>query len=101
MQKRRFSKEFKLSVLRELDSGKPMAVVCRENEINQNVAGRWKREYRQDPQKAFAGRGNIWKQDARDADLERKIGQQTMEIDFLKRVNANLQAHLSEIKKTR
>jgi transposase len=99
MKKRVFSRNFKLEVLRELDSGKPAVEVCRERELNPTVLTRWKREFRQNPGQAFAGKGHTWKLEAKNAELERKIGQQTMEIDFLKKINTNLQAMLAEVKK--
>jgi len=37
--KKKFSREFKLQVLRELDSGKSMAQVCREFDVYQNLVG--------------------------------------------------------------
>ncbi len=40
---RKFSREFKLSVLRELEGGKSIAQVCRENDICPNLAVRWKK----------------------------------------------------------
>jgi transposase len=51
---------------------------------NPNVLHRWRREFRQGPANAFSGAGKRRWEDARQAQLERKIGQQTLEIDFLK-----------------
>ncbi|MFY9574414.1 MAG: transposase, partial [Blastocatellia bacterium] len=38
------------------------------------------------PTKAFSGQGKRMLADSREAELERKIGQQSMEIDFLKKL---------------
>lgn len=101
MKRRRFSKEFKLQVLQELQSGKTAAQVCRSHDLKEMLVSKWKREYERDPLHAFSGNGNPSTQETKEAELERKVGQQAMEIDFLKRVNTNLQARLAELKKTR
>ena len=99
MKKRQFSKEFKLEILQELESGKTVAQISSEHDLKHGLVWTWRREYNKDPQHAFAGHGKPVREQARNAALEQKIGQQTMEIDFLKRVNANLQAALAESKK--
>jgi transposase-like protein len=45
---------------------------------------RWRREFRHGPGNAFPGLGKKRWDDTQQAKLERKIGQQTLEIDFLK-----------------
>jgi len=64
LSRRQFTKEFKLAAVRRLENGVSIAEVARGLEVNANVLHRWRRELRQGP--------------------ERKIGQQTLEIDFLK-----------------
>jgi transposase len=58
MEKRKFSREFKLQVLQELDVGKTPAQVCREHGLKIDLVCRWRREYRDNPEHAFSGRGN-------------------------------------------
>jgi hypothetical protein len=53
-------------------------------EVNPNVLHRWRKEFRQGPGNAFRGQGQRRWSEGRIAELERKIGQQTLEIDFLK-----------------
>jgi transposase len=48
------------------------------------VLHRWRKEFREGPGNAFSGNGNPRWSDGRVAELERKVGQQTLEIDFLK-----------------
>ncbi|MFH1471511.1 MAG: transposase, partial [Nanoarchaeota archaeon] len=67
--RRKFTKEFKLSVVRELDV-KPMAEVCRAHSVSPSVLNRWKKEYFENPKKAFSGHGNIWKEDAKISQYE-------------------------------
>ena len=45
---------------------------------------RWRREFRQALGNAFPGNGQRRSSEGRVAELERKIGQQVVEIDFLK-----------------
>jgi len=50
-------------------------------EVNPNVLQRWRREFRQAPGNAFPGNGQQRWSEGRVAELERKIGQQVVEID--------------------
>jgi transposase len=58
--RRQFTKEFKLAAVRRLEQGVSIAEAARALEVSANVLHRWRRE------------------------LERKVGQQALEIDFLK-----------------
>jgi transposase-like protein len=57
---------------------------CTGAEVNPNVLQRWRREFRQALGNAFPGNGQRRSSEGRVAELERKIGQQVVEIDFLK-----------------
>src|ERR1700690_4121649 len=85
LSRRQFTKEFKLAAIRRLEQGVSMAEVARALEVNPNVLHRWRRELRQGPGNAFPGLGKPRRAKAQKAKLERKIGQQTLEIDFLKK----------------
>jgi len=61
-----------------------MGEVARALEVNPNVLHRWRREFRTGPGNAFPGQGKQRWADGCIAELERKIGQQALEIDFLK-----------------
>jgi hypothetical protein len=52
------------------------------------VLHRWRKEFRQGPGNAFSGQGQRRWSEGRIAELERKIRQQTLEIDFFERVLA-------------
>src|ERR1051326_2717669 len=82
--RRRFTKGFKLSAMQRLETGAALAEVARGFEVDPNVLHRWRREFRQGPGSAWPGRGKRRWEEGRVAQLERKIGQQTLEIDFLK-----------------
>jgi transposase len=84
LSRRQFTKEFKLAALQRLEMGASIAEVARAFEVNPNLLHRWRREFRQGPGNAFPGLGKRRWDEGRAAQLERKIGQQTLEIDFLK-----------------
>lgn len=50
-----------------------------------NVLHRWRREIEEFGVKAFAGNGQRRADESRVAELERKVGRQALEIDFLRR----------------
>lgn len=82
--RRHFTKEIKLDAVQRLEQGVSIAEVARGLEVNPNLLHRWRREFREDPGNAFPGNGKQRWSEGRMAELERKIGQQTLEIDFLK-----------------
>ena len=84
LSRRQFTKEFKLAAVRRLEMGSSIAEVARAFEVNPNALHRWRRELRDWPGNVFPGRGKRRWEESRVAQLERKIGQQTLEIDFLK-----------------
>jgi transposase-like protein len=83
LSRRQFTKEFKLAAIQRLEMGTSVAEVARAFEVNPNVLHRWRREFRQGPGNAFRGLGKRRWEEGRVAQLERKIGQQALEIDFL------------------
>ncbi|HXM65348.1 MAG TPA: transposase [Candidatus Acidoferrum sp.] len=84
LSRRMFTKEFKLAAVQRLEQGVSLGEVARALEVNPSVLHRWRREIRQGPGNAFPGNGKQRWSEGRIADLERKIGQQALEIDFLK-----------------
>lgn len=85
LSRRKFTKEFKETAVRRLELGASIAEVARACEVNPNVLHRWRRELRECKAKAFPGEGRSRAEDGRIAELERKVGRQAMEIDFLRR----------------
>ena len=85
MSRRSFTKEFKEAAVRRLELGASLGEVSRACEVNPNVLHRWKRELRNFGAKAFAGNGKSRAQENQVAELERKVGRQALEIDFLRR----------------
>jgi transposase len=85
LSRRKYTAEFKAEVVRRLELGASAAEVARACEVNPNVLHRWRRERRENGEKAFPGWGQRRAEESRVAELERKIGQQALEIDFLRR----------------
>ena len=84
LSRRQFTKEFKLATIQRLERGVSIGEVARALEVSPNVLHRWRREFRQAPGNSFPGNGTRRWSEGRIAELERKIGQQALEIDFLK-----------------
>ena len=85
LSRRSFTKEFKEAAVRRLKLGASIAEVARACEVNPNVLHRWKRELHDYGPKAFVGNGKPRDQENHVAELERKVGRQALEIDFLRR----------------
>ena len=83
--RRKFSKEFKQTAVRRLESGQSVAEVARALEVHPSDLQRWRRELRDHGERAFSGAGKKRAEESRVAELERKVGRQALEIDFLRR----------------
>ena len=84
LSRRKFTKETKLAAIQQLERGSSMAEVARAFEVNPNLLHRWRKEFRHGPRNAFPGAGKRRWDETKVAQLERKVGQQALEIDFLK-----------------
>lgn len=89
LKRRRFTKEFKLQVVRGIEAGKAPAQVAREHEIHPTLISKWQRQHQHDAERAFAGNGHTYTDEARRAELERIVGQLTLENAFLKKSCGN------------
>jgi transposase len=98
--RQQYSRELKMACMRELDSGKGMAEVARLYQLSPKRLETWKSEWQAKGELAFPGKG-ARPQARLDAEhiaaLERKIGQQAMEIDFLKKVLRRFKEHPLEV----
>src|SRR5260370_9952644 len=83
--RRKFTKDFKQQAVLRLQSGQSVAEVARALEVHPGDLQRWRREWQDHGSRAFSGVGKKRADESREAELERKVGQQAMEIDFLKR----------------
>jgi transposase len=87
--RRAYSRDLKIAAMREIDSGRTTGEVARQLELSPKLLERWRGEWRARGEMAFPGLGRRGVTPAmtelqRIGELERKIGQLTMENDFLK-----------------
>jgi transposase len=82
--RRKFTKEFKQAAVSRLQAGQSLSEVARALEVHPADIHRWRRELQEHGERAFQGSGNRRAEETRVAELERKVGRQALEIDFLK-----------------
>ena len=100
MPRQEYSRELKLAAMREIDSGRGMAEVARMYQLSPKRLETWRSEWRAKGDLAFPGKGAQPQSKLnadRTSELERKIGQQTMEIDFLKKALRRFRDHPQEV----
>jgi transposase-like protein len=89
--RRVYSRELKVSVMRQIDAGRTPAELARQFQLSPKLLEKWRTDWRaKGPELAFPGNGQraeapVLEQGRRIAELERKIGQLTVENDFLKK----------------
>ena len=83
--RRVFTKEFKLSVLRDVDAGTSVAEAARIHDVHPETIRLWKRTFRKYGERSFAGNGRAYGDEAKIAQLERALGQMTLENSLLKK----------------
>jgi transposase-like protein len=86
--RQQYPRELKVATMRELDSGKGTGEVARMYQVSPNRLEAWRAEWRAKGELAFPGyaaRAQSSLDAERIPELERKIGQLTMENDFLKK----------------
>src|ERR1700692_1028945 len=84
LSRRMFTKEFKLAAVQRLERGSSIGEGARALGGNPNGLHRRGGGVREGPGNVFPGHGKQRWAEGRIAELERKIGQQALEIDFLK-----------------
>lgn len=90
--RRRFSRELKLHILAQIEAGQTIAAVAREHQIHPTLIGKWRQQLAKYPEKAFSGNGRSYKEEAQIAELERMVGQLTMENTLLKKALTRLES---------
>jgi len=85
LKRRQFTREFKLQVVREIEAGKALAQAAREHQLHPTLITKWRQDHLAYAEQAFAGKGNRSKEEARLAELERLVGQLTLENALLKK----------------
>ena len=94
-----YSRDLKIAAMRALDAGSGTGEIARKYQLSPKLLERWRGEWRARGELAFPGSGRRGAElpaldDARRiAELERKIGQLTMENDFLKKAWQHFRDH--------
>ena len=94
-----YSRDLKIATMRALDAGSSAGELARKYQLSPKLLDRWRAEWRAQGEAAFPGIGRRGDHlpaldDARRiAELERKIGQLTMENDFLKKTLQHFKDH--------
>jgi transposase len=94
-----YSRDLKIAAMRALDAGSATGEIARKYQLSPKLLERWRGEWRAKGELAFPGMGRRGVDlpaldDARRiAELERKIGQLTMENDFLKKALQHFRDH--------
>jgi transposase len=93
-----YSRELKIAAMHALDAGETGGQVARRLQLSPKLLERWRGEWRARGEAAFPGKGNRQpgeplNAERRVAELERKIGQLTVENDFLKKALAHFREH--------
>jgi transposase len=94
--RQQYPRELKISAMREIESGRTMAEVARMFQVSPKRLETWRSEWRAKGEMAFPGTGArpLARLDGqRIAELECKIGQQAVEIDFLKKALRHFREH--------
>ena len=87
-------REFKISVVSELESGKPQ--IATEHGIHSSIPYQWQYELAENPERANSFNGDRCKYEARIAELERLLGQAHAENELLKKAFAMTQKKVRE-----
>jgi transposase-like protein len=96
--RRVYNRDLKVAAMREIDTGRTVGEVARQLELSPHLLDRWRGEWRARGEAAFPGVGRqamspVLTELQRIAELERKIGQLTMENDFLKKALQHFRDH--------
>jgi transposase len=95
-----YSRDLKVAAMRQLEAGSTIGELARKYQLAPKLLERWREEWRAKGEvAAFPGNGSrgtdlpAMLEARRIAELERKIGQLTMENDFLKKALRHFRAH--------
>jgi transposase len=89
MERRRFSREFKLEAVKLVrERGVAVAQAARDLDVHENVLRKWAKEYAHDPQQAFPGQGQMKPEQLEIERLRREVQKLKAERDILKKAAA-------------
>ena len=89
MQRRKFSREFKLEAVKLVkDRGVAVSQAARDLDLHENVLRKWIRDAGNDPQHAFPGHGQLKPEQLEIDRLRKAVAQLKAERDILKKAAA-------------
>jgi transposase len=89
MQRRKFSREFKLEAVKLVkDRGVAVAQAARDLDLHENVLRKWIRDAGSDPQHAFPGHGQLKPEQLEIDRLRKEVAKLKAERDILKKAAA-------------
>jgi transposase-like protein len=89
--RRQHSAEFKAKVVLQVLSGeKTSAEICRTHKLNANLLNRWRKEFLEQAPNIFERDSVSNENDERIAELERMVGQLTMQLEIAKKASSYL-----------
>jgi len=89
MQRRKFSREFKLEAVNLVSArGVTVAQAARDLDVHQNVLRKWVREFGADPKYAFPGQGQMKPEQLEIDRLRKEVAKLRAERDILKKAAA-------------
>ena len=89
MERRRFSREFKLEAVRLVrERGVSVAQAARDLDLHENLLRKWVKDFAADPQHAFPGLGQMKPEQLEIERLRREVHKLKAERDILKKAAA-------------
>ena len=89
MQRRKFSREYKLEAVKLVrDRGVGVAQAARDLDVHENVLRKWIKEYGADPVQAFPGHGQMKPEQVEIDRLRKEVAKLKAERDILKKAAA-------------
>ena len=86
--RKQYSPEFKFKVVVEsLQGQKSQAQVCRENNVVDELVSRWRQEFLERDSEIFSTARTRSAEQERIVELERLVGQLTLEVNILKKAS--------------
>ena len=86
--RRQYSAEFKAKVVLQLLTGeKRSAELCRTHKLNANLLNRWRKEFLEQAASIFEREAGSNEDEQRIAELERLVGQLTMQLEIAKKAS--------------
>ena len=92
LSRRKFSGEFKLGAVRQVEAGASVAAVARRYEIHPTLLSKWRQQLHRDPERAFQRDPQPHDEQVQVNELEQMVGRLTMENALLKKALARLEA---------